>query len=57
MQTARVRERSRAEEFVEYLNGRWRGRRTGDQTDATIEDVHLVSRLTRGRQHFASGSR
>jgi hypothetical protein len=43
MQTARVQGRSRAEEFAEYLDGRWRGRRTGDQTDATIETVQLIS--------------
>jgi hypothetical protein len=38
-----VAERSRAEEFAAYLDRRWRGRRTDDQTDTVIRGVRLVS--------------
>lgn len=40
---AHVTERSRAEEFVAYLDRRWRGRRTDDQTDTVIRKVRLLS--------------
>jgi hypothetical protein len=38
-----IDERSRAEAFVAYLDRRWRGRRTDDQTDAVIQAIRLVS--------------
>jgi len=39
----RVAEESRARALADELDRRWRGRRTGDQTDATILGVHLAS--------------
>jgi hypothetical protein len=38
-----VEECSRAEAFVAYLDRRWRGRRTDDQTDTVIRAIHLIS--------------
>jgi hypothetical protein len=40
---AQVIERSRAQQFVDYLNLRWAGRRTDDQTDTVVERVQLLS--------------
>ncbi len=39
----RVAEEPRASAPVDELDRRWRGRRTDDQTDATILSVHLGS--------------
>lgn len=38
-----IKERSRAEAFAAYLDRRWRGRRTDDQTDAVIREIRLIS--------------
>jgi hypothetical protein len=39
----RVAEEPRARALADELDRRWRGRRTDDQTNATILGVHLIS--------------